>query len=101
MNRTIAALLLTALFAAASPGVSHAQETLSVRLSDVIKSQGTCNIDLLKDLSPEQLEFTDTGVAYPLFNDFVSSEGASSQDWYNSPLVDYIVDIPGVGTWSW
>lgn len=57
MKRTIAALMLTALFVAGSPGVSHAQDTQSVLLSDVIKSQGTGNIDLMKDLSPEQLEW--------------------------------------------
>ena len=47
------------------------------------------------------LEFTDTGVAYPSFNDFVDSEGASSQNWYNTPLIDFIVDIPDSDVWSW
>jgi LruC domain-containing protein len=47
------------------------------------------------------LEFTDTGVAYPFFNDFVNSEGASSADWYNTYLIDYIVDIPDSGQWAW
>lgn len=55
---------------------------------------------LTSDWKPP-LEFTDTGVAYPSFNDFVSSEGASSQSWYTTPLLDFIVDIPGVGTWAW
>jgi len=47
------------------------------------------------------LEFTDTGIAYPFFDDFVSSEGASSNDWYNTPLPDFIVDMPGPTVWSW
>ncbi len=34
----------------------RAQELQSVRLSDVIKSQGTGNIDLLRDVTAEQLE---------------------------------------------
>ena len=55
---------------------------------------------LTSDWKPP-LEFTDTGVAYPLFNDFVTSEGATSQAWYNAPLPDFVVEIPDVGTWSW
>lgn len=47
------------------------------------------------------LEFTDTAVAYPLFTDFVASEGNSSVDWYNSYLQDFIVDIPDDGQWAW
>jgi hypothetical protein len=47
------------------------------------------------------LEFTDTATAYPFFNDFVTSEGASSLQWYQTPLPDFIVDIPGPETWAW
>jgi len=47
------------------------------------------------------LEFTDTGVAYPFFEDFVSSEGSSSTDWYTTYLTDFIVDIPDAGQWAW
>lgn len=47
------------------------------------------------------LEFTDTGVAYPFFEDFVSSEGSSSPDWYNTSLTDFIVEIPGPTVWAW
>ena len=47
------------------------------------------------------LEFTDTGVAYPSFNDFVTSEGATSQSWYSTPLLDFIVEIPDSDNWSW
>lgn len=47
------------------------------------------------------LEFTDTGVAYQFFNDFVSSEGASSLNWYNTPVGGYIVDLPASTQWAW
>ena len=47
------------------------------------------------------LEFTDTAVAYPLFNDFVASEGGNSSSWYESYLLDFIVDIPDAGQWAW
>jgi LruC domain-containing protein len=55
---------------------------------------------LTSDWKPP-LEFTDTATAYPSFNDFVSSEGTSSLQWYNTPLPDFIVDIPGPTVWSW
>lgn len=47
------------------------------------------------------LEFTDTATAYPSFNDFVNSKGAASQQWYTTPLPDFIVDIPEPTVWSW
>jgi len=47
------------------------------------------------------LEFTDTSAAYPLFQDFVISEGRSSTDWYTTFLVDFIVNIPDSGQWAW
>ncbi len=47
------------------------------------------------------LEFTDTAVAYPYFQDFVSSEGGSSADWYTTYLNEYIVEIPNAGQWAW
>ena len=47
------------------------------------------------------LEFTDTAVAYPYFQDFVSSEGNSSADWYATYLNEYIVEIPDAGQWAW
>jgi hypothetical protein len=55
---------------------------------------------LTSDWKPP-LEFTDTATAYPSFSDFVSSKGASSLQWYNTPLPDFIVDIPGPEVWSW
>ncbi len=56
---------------------------------------------LLTDSWKPPLEFTDTAVAYPLFNDFVSSEGNSSSNWYESYLQDFIVEIPDSGQWAW
>jgi len=56
---------------------------------------------LLTDSWKPPLEFTDTAVAYPLFNDFVSSEGNSSSNWYETYLPDFIVDIPDSGQWAW
>jgi LruC domain-containing protein len=56
---------------------------------------------LLTDSWKPPLEFTDTAVAYPLFSDFVSSEGNSSSNWYESYLPDFIVDIPDSGQWAW
>jgi LruC domain-containing protein len=47
------------------------------------------------------LEFTDTAIAYPAFSDFVSSAGEASLQWYDSPLIDFIVDIPGPEVWAW
>ena len=47
------------------------------------------------------LEFTDTAVAYPFFEDFVGSSGGSSLDWYNTSLTDFIVEIPGPTVWAW
>ena len=47
------------------------------------------------------LEFTDTSTAYPLFNDFVGSEGGTSQQWYEDPLPDFIVEIPAATSWAW
>jgi len=47
------------------------------------------------------LEFTDTSVAYPNFNDFVSSEGSTSATWYETYLTDFIVDIPTSEQWAW
>ena len=47
------------------------------------------------------LERTDTAVAYPFFQDFVSSEGSSSADWYTTFLEEYIVDIPDAAVWAW
>ena len=47
------------------------------------------------------LEYTDTAIAYPAFADFINSEGTSSLDWYNTPFIDYIVDIPGPDEWAW
>lgn len=47
------------------------------------------------------LEFTDTSVAYPNFNDFVSSEGSTSATWYETYLTDFIVDIPTSDQWAW
>lgn len=47
------------------------------------------------------LEFTDTGIAYPLFEDFVLSEGASSSAWYENYLTEFIVDIPDSSVWAW
>jgi hypothetical protein len=55
---------------------------------------------LTSDWKPP-LEFTDTSSAYPFFDDFVGSEGALSQSWYESPLVEFIVEIPDAQTWSW
>ena len=56
---------------------------------------------LLTDSWKPPLEFTDTAVAYPLFSDFVSSEGNSSSNWYEGYLPDFIVDIPDSGQWAW
>ena len=47
------------------------------------------------------LEFTDTGIAYPYFNDFVISEGNSSANWYETYLTEFIVDIPAPTVWAW
>ena len=47
------------------------------------------------------LEFNDTSVAYPNFNDFVSSEGSASTNWYDTYLIDFIVDIPTSDQWAW
>ena len=47
------------------------------------------------------LEYMDTAIAYPAFADFINSEGTSSLDWYNTPFIDYIVDIPGPDEWAW
>jgi len=47
------------------------------------------------------LEFTDTGIAYPYFNDFVMSEGNSSTNWYETYLSEFIVDIPAPEVWAW
>ena len=55
---------------------------------------------LTSDWKPP-LEFTDTGIAYPLFQDFVLSEGSSSPDWYSTFLAEFIVDIPGPDGWAW
>jgi LruC domain-containing protein len=55
---------------------------------------------LTSDWKPP-LEFTDTGVAYPSFNDFVTSEGATSQNWYSTPLIDFTVAIPDTAIWAW
>ena len=43
------------LAAAALSHATFAQELSSVRLTDVIKSQGTGNIDLFKDVTASQL----------------------------------------------
>lgn len=55
---------------------------------------------LTSDWKPP-LEFTDTGMAYPFFQDFVLSEGDSSPDWYTTFLDEFIVDIPGPDGWAW
>jgi LruC domain-containing protein len=56
---------------------------------------------LLTDNWKPPLEFTDTAVAYPQFDEFVSSEGASSTAWYLDFLIDYIVEIPNSSGWAW
>lgn len=56
---------------------------------------------LLTDTWKPPLELNDTAVAYPLFNDFVASEGNSSSNWYDTYLPDFIVDIPDSGQWAW
>jgi LruC domain-containing protein len=54
--KAIKSSLVTVLAAAALCQAAFAQELLSVRLTDVIKSQGTGNIDLFKNVSASQLE---------------------------------------------
>lgn len=56
---------------------------------------------LLPDGWKPPLEFTDTSVAYPLFDDFVATEGASSSAWYLEHLVEHIVEIPDSTGWAW
>jgi LruC domain-containing protein len=56
---------------------------------------------LLTDSWQPPLEFTDTAIAYPRFDEFVATEGASSSDWYLENLVDFIVDIPDSSGWAW
>ena len=72
------------LFAVLAP-LASSQEITSLRLTDVIKSQGTGNIDLFKDLNAEQLEtlrLDNDGVlifAVDINEDASGSEKASSQ----------------------
>lgn len=47
------------------------------------------------------LEFTDTVVAYPFFQDFVNSEGAASVQWVDTFLNEYVVELPAVEQWAW
>jgi LruC domain-containing protein len=54
--KKIVATLSTALAALSYPHFSSSQELESIRLTDVIKSQGTGNIDLFKDLGASELE---------------------------------------------
>jgi LruC domain-containing protein len=56
---------------------------------------------LLTDSWKPPLEFMDTSFAYPLFDDFVATEGGSSSAWYLDYLVENIVDIPDSGVWAW
>lgn len=56
---------------------------------------------LLTDSWQPPLEFTDTADAYPFFDDFVATEGASSSDWYLENLLDFIVEIPDSSGWAW
>ena len=54
--KKLVATLSTTLAALSYCHMPAAQELGSIRLTDVIKSQGTGNIDLFKDVSASQLE---------------------------------------------
>jgi LruC domain-containing protein len=56
---------------------------------------------LLPDAWKPPLEFVDISDAYPFFDDFVISEGASSNDWYLQFFLQHIVDIPDSAGWAW
>ena len=84
MNKMI--LMLVSLFStAACCQIAYAQTVTSVQLTDVIKSQGTGNIDLFKDVTPSELELfrvDNSGLivlAVDINEDASGSEKASSQ----------------------
>ena len=80
---TLKYLIAVTIWAAAS--TAQSQELVSVRLTDVIKSQGTGNIDLMKDVTADGLEqyrLDNSGVlvfGVDINEDASGSEKASSQ----------------------
>jgi LruC domain-containing protein len=95
-TRLFRSLTCVALLMAVAPHVSS-QAVTSVRLTDVIKSQGTGNIDLFKDVSAQQLEalrLDNNGIlifAVDINEDASGSEKASSQG-VAVKSVSFIVD---------
>ena len=47
------------------------------------------------------LEFFSISTIYPLFDNFVGSEGTEDLDWYNTFLGNYVVDAPTMDVWEW
>ncbi len=47
------------------------------------------------------LEYIDIRAAYPLFTDFVSSEGNSSSDWYDSWFSNLVFKTLAPDVWAW
>ena len=47
------------------------------------------------------LEYNSISDVYPLFDDFVASEGSSSKNWYNTFLSSEVVQVPSPSAWAW
>ena len=85
--KRIKSKLVTMLAAAALWQPAFAQELSSVRLTDVIKSQGTGNIDLFKDLTASQMEQLRTDNAGVLVFAVDVNEAASGTEKASSQAV--------------